>query len=109
MLCLRFHEVVRLIEHLAMFLREYELRDDDTLIKYFYHDHTYRKPSLIIRLKIHSKSAYIKVNSYYVASNPMLICDELRRLLLLLDEPHWKQHISICSPEHRVKEPTLFD
>ena len=89
------------------FLREYEFYEDaGVLIEYFYIDHRIEKPSMVITFNIHTRSFFIRNVGYSVTDS--LISDEIRRLLDLRLQPHFKSYVKTCSTSHRIKLYDLF-
>ena len=89
------------------FLREYEYFESrDLLILYFYLDALDKRPALIIRLNTCSLDAAVRRLRYAV--NRKIITDELERLYMLLETPHWKSYVTISNCVHRDKSYELF-
>ena len=88
------------------FLREYDFREsEDVLVEFFYVDAKYRHPSLIIRMNVRTKEFHCTPLPWL---SRVYICDEIRRLFDLLDQPHWKSFVKTCSFGHRFKDQSLL-
>lgn len=86
------------------FYREYELRRN-TLIKYFYMNEKDREPALVIRIDVDTQS--FSVRNHRVSYT--IVLDEIRRLLDLLDSPHWRSFVNCCSTrEGRLRNYELY-
>lgn len=90
-------------------LREYDYQEENNvLVMYFYWDSHDSEPALVIRL---NTLALLDIHIYkhrYVVSR-LCIVQELERLLLLLEEPHWKSYVSLTASRHyRERNYELF-
>lgn len=86
------------------FYREYELCKN-TLIKYFYLNETDRNPALIIRIDTDTQS--FSVRNHRISYT--IVLDEIRRLLDLLDSPHWRSFVNCClTRDSRMRSYDLF-
>ena len=89
------------------YLREYEYKEDDNLlIEYFYLDSADRVPAIVLRLQVNTLELHVYRKRYPVT--PILLAQEIERLLFLPDMPYWKHYVRTCSPEHRYRNYEMF-
>lgn len=89
------------------FLREYDYREsEDVLVEYFFYSEGSETPSLVIRMDVSFRSMRIIVHRPYISDS--IIVDEVRRLLDLINKPHWKSYVNIVTSHHRFKQLSLL-
>lgn len=78
------------------FLREYDLRElEDCLILHFYLDARSRNVSMIICVSLDKKR--IRINRISPCVSDSVVVQELRSLLDLFDNIHWKSYVNLRS------------